>query len=33
MVYYHASATWDEPSPEEKERAMGSKLTLLVTPR
>ncbi len=22
-MYYHASATWDEPSPEEKERAMG----------
>jgi len=22
-VYRHASATWDEPSPEEKERAMG----------
>jgi hypothetical protein len=23
LVYRHASATWDEPSPEEKERAMG----------
>jgi hypothetical protein len=23
MVYRHASATWDEPSPEERERAMG----------
>jgi hypothetical protein len=23
LVYHHASATWDEPSPEEKERAMG----------
>jgi len=22
-VYCHASATWDEPSPKEKERAMG----------
>jgi hypothetical protein len=22
-VYRHASATWDEPSPEERERAMG----------
>jgi len=33
LVYYHASATWDEPSPKEKERAMSSKLALLVTPR
>jgi len=23
LVYRHASATWDEPSPEERERAMG----------
>jgi len=23
LVYHHASTTWDEPSPEEKERAMG----------
>jgi hypothetical protein len=23
MVYYHALATWDELSPEERERAMG----------
>jgi hypothetical protein len=23
LVYYHASATWDEPSREERERAMG----------
>ncbi len=23
LVYHHASATWDEPSPEEKEKAMG----------
>jgi len=23
LVYCHASATWDEPSPEEKKRAMG----------
>jgi len=23
LVYRHASATWDEPSPEEKERVMG----------
>jgi hypothetical protein len=23
LVYHHALATWDEPSPEEKERAMG----------
>ncbi len=23
LVYHHASATWDEPSPEERERAMG----------
>jgi hypothetical protein len=23
LVYPHASATWDEPSPEERERAMG----------
>jgi hypothetical protein len=23
LVYCHASATWDEPSPEERERAMG----------
>jgi len=23
MVYRHASATWDEPSPKKKERAMG----------
>jgi hypothetical protein len=23
MVYRHASTTWDEPSPEEKERVMG----------
>jgi hypothetical protein len=23
LVYWHASATWDEPSPEERERAMG----------
>ncbi len=23
LVYRHASATWDEPSPEEKEKAMG----------
>jgi hypothetical protein len=23
LVYHHASATWDEPSPKEKERAMG----------
>jgi hypothetical protein len=22
-VYRHASATWDEPSPEEREKAMG----------
>ncbi len=22
-MYHHASATWDEPSPEERERAMG----------
>jgi hypothetical protein len=22
-VYHHASATWDEPSPKESERAMG----------
>jgi hypothetical protein len=32
-VYGHASATSDEPSPEERKKAMGSKLTLLVTPR
>jgi len=23
LVYHHASATWDEPSPEEREKAMG----------
>jgi hypothetical protein len=23
LVYRHASTTWDEPSPEERERAMG----------
>jgi hypothetical protein len=23
LMYRHASATWDEPNPEEKERAMG----------
>ncbi len=23
LVYHHALATWDEPSPKEKERAMG----------
>jgi hypothetical protein len=23
LVYHHASTTWDEPSPEERERAMG----------
>jgi hypothetical protein len=23
MVYHHALATWDEPSPKERERAMG----------
>jgi hypothetical protein len=23
LVYHHASITWDEPSPEERERAMG----------
>jgi len=23
LVYHHALATWDEPSPEERERAMG----------
>jgi hypothetical protein len=23
LVYYHALATWDEPSPEKKEKAMG----------
>jgi hypothetical protein len=23
LVYHHASATWDEPCPEERERAMG----------
>ncbi len=23
MVYHHASATWDEPSPKERKRAMG----------
>jgi hypothetical protein len=22
-MYYHASATWDEPNPKERERAMG----------
>ncbi len=22
-MYHHASATWDEPNPEERERAMG----------
>ncbi len=22
-MYHHASATWDEPSPEERERVMG----------
>ncbi len=33
MVYHHASATWDELSPKERERAMGSKLTLLITLR
>jgi hypothetical protein len=23
MVYHHASATWDEPSPKEREKTMG----------
>jgi hypothetical protein len=23
LVYHHASTTWDEPSPKERERAMG----------
>jgi len=23
LMYHHASATWDEPSPKERERAMG----------
>jgi hypothetical protein len=23
LVYHHASVTWDEPSPEERKRAMG----------
>jgi hypothetical protein len=33
LVYHHALATWDEPNPKERKRAMGSKLSLLVTPR
>jgi len=26
-MYHHASTTWDEPSPEERERAMGFQTT------
>jgi len=32
LVYRHALATWDEPSPEEEKGLHGSKLALLVTP-
>jgi len=28
LVYCHASATWDEPSPKEKERAMGFQIDI-----
>jgi hypothetical protein len=28
-VYRHALATWDEPSPEEKERAMGFQTSII----
>jgi hypothetical protein len=33
LEYHHASATWDELSLEERKKAMGSKLALVVTPR
>ncbi len=29
MVYRHASATWDEPSPEEKEKAIGFQIGII----
>jgi hypothetical protein len=29
LVYCHASATWDEPSPKERERAMGFQANIL----
>ncbi len=29
LVYYHASATWDEPSLEERKRAMGFQIGII----
>jgi hypothetical protein len=29
LVYHHVSTTWDEPSPKERERAMGFQINII----